>query len=271
MEWSTAGDFATSTTASATGNSHRITGLAAATAYHVRVKTNRTGFPDSRHSAVASVDTEAPSNRPPAFSPTTQAFTINENAPAESSIGTARAATDPEGDALTYSASGDSNISFDAATRELSWATGFSPDHETSAQHSVTVTASDGRGGMATLAVVVTIRDLNETPSFPDASYSRAVNENSNTGTAVGAVQSSATDPDDSDVTLGYTLSGTGATLFNVSGTGQITVASGAASLDHEAVATYSLTLTVQGRCRAYGHSRGHHHHQGRERIPVHP
>ena len=90
VEWSTASDFATSTTAEATGTSHRITGLAAATTYHVRVKTNRTGFPDSRHSAVVSVDTEAPSNRPPVFSPATQAFTVDENAPAESSIGTAR-------------------------------------------------------------------------------------------------------------------------------------------------------------------------------------
>ena len=125
MEWSTASDFATSTTAEATGTSHRITGLAAATTYHVRVKTSRTGFPDSRHSVV-SVDTEAPTNRPPVFLPTTQAFTVNENA-TESSIGTARAATDPEGDALTYSASGDSNVSFDVTTRELSWASRVQP------------------------------------------------------------------------------------------------------------------------------------------------
>ena len=147
---------------------------------------------------------------------------------------------------------------------------GFSPDHEVAAQHSVTVTASDVRGATATLAVVVTIRDLNEAPSFGSRQlFPCSVNENSNTGAAVGSVQSSATDPDDADV-LGYTLSGTGSTLFNVSGTGQITVASGA-SLDHESTASYTLTLTVQGLRWSHGHSRSHHRHQGRQRIPVHP
>ena len=49
-----------------------------------------------------------------------------------------------------------------------------------------------------------------------------------------------ATDGDDD--TLAYALSGAGSSLFAISGTGQITVATGAV-LDHEDTASYTLTL----------------------------
>ena len=81
----------------------------------------------------------------------------------------------------------------------------------------------------------------NGAPSFADSSYARSVEENSSGGTAVGAPVT-ATDPE-SD-TLSYSLSGTDSNLFNVDANGQIRTASGT-SLDHEATASYTLTITA--------------------------
>ena len=79
----------------------------------------------------------------------------------------------------------------------------------------------------------------NVAPVFAEDSYSRSVSEAASTGTNLGD-PITATDVD--HATLGYTLTGTGAADFAVSGTGQITVAR---ALDYETTASYSLTLTA--------------------------
>ena len=87
--------------------------------------------------------------------------------------------------------------------------------------------------------MTITVNDVNETPSFASATYSRSVNENVSTGTDVGGAIT-ATDPEGD--TLSYSLTGTGASSFAVSSAGQITTD---ASIDYETTTSYSLTLTA--------------------------
>ena len=69
-------------------------------------------------------------------------------------------ATDPDGDAITYSASGlPAGASFDPATRQFSW----TPDYTQAGQYTVTFTASDGDKSYSlssTKDVTITVRDV---------------------------------------------------------------------------------------------------------------
>jgi hypothetical protein len=69
-------------------------------------------------------------------------------------------ATDPDGDALTYSASGlPAGASFDPATREFSW----TPDYTQAGEYTVTFTASDGTKSYSLSGskdVTITVRDV---------------------------------------------------------------------------------------------------------------
>ncbi|MBM4224034.1 MAG: hypothetical protein FJ167_04420, partial [Gammaproteobacteria bacterium] len=106
-----------------------------------------------------------------------------------------------------------------------------------------TYTLSDGNGG--TDVGMVTIQ-INQAPAIDAGSLSRSVNENSTAGTSVGAVLT-ATDIDGPMLTWAKTNTlgtATGNALFNVSSTGQITVATGAV-LDFETQSSYTVEVTV--------------------------
>ena len=187
-----------------------------------------------------------PANEPPSFPATTYTRNVDENATSGTLLGDPIAATDPDdGDTLAYSLSGTGSSLFAvSSTGQISVAAGASLDHESTDSYTLTLTATDSASlpASGTTTVTVTVRDLNEAPVFPDATYTRNVNENSTAGTAVGAAVT-ATDPDDQE-SVSYSLSGTGADLFTVSSTGQVTVATGA-DLNHETTASYSLTVTA--------------------------
>ena len=104
------------------------------------------------------------------------------------------------------------------------------------------VKVSVGTPGAAT--VTINRDTTNSSPIFEETGpAARSVPENSPADTVVGA-PFTATDPDDGD-TLAYSLTGDDVKFFNMNSfTGQITVASDV-SLDHEAVASYSITVTV--------------------------
>ena len=87
--------------------------------------------------------------------------------------------------------------------------------------------------------VIIEKIENNQAPVANDATF--AVSENSASGTAVGTV--SATDPNAGDtLTYAITAGNTGGAFAINSGTGAITTA---AALDHEASASYALTVTV--------------------------
>ena len=189
-----------------------------------------------------------PENRAPSFDANIDTtLEVAENSAAGTNVGAAVTATDPDdGDTLTYTLSGTDAASFDigSATGQITTKSGVTYDYETKQSYSVAVGVSDGKGGTDSIAVTVSLTDVNEAPVFADgATATREVAENSAAGTNVGAAVT-ATDPDTGD-TLTYTLSGTDAASFSIgSSTCQITTKSGV-TYDYESKSSYSLTVGV--------------------------
>ena len=111
-------------------------------------------------------------NEPPEFSSPTAMRSVPENTAANTNIGTALpAATDGDNDPLTYTLedADAASFAFNAATRQLSTKSGVTYDHETTPSYSVTLKADDDNGGTDTLAVTITITDVEEPPGRPAA------------------------------------------------------------------------------------------------------
>ena len=165
---------------------------------------------------------------------------------------------------LTHTLSGTNASSFDiiAATGQIKVKSGTSLDYETKKTYSVVVTVRAAEAGVNAASldpnapgsyivpVTINVTDVNEPPTLPTppnggTSLARSVAENSAAGTKVGAPVS-ATDGDGD--TIYYSLAGTDADSFDIGlNTGQISVATGT-NLDHEAKATYSVTVQVSDR-----------------------
>ena len=111
-------------------------------------------------------------NAAPDFSSPPVTHSVPENTAANTNIGPALpAATDADNDPLTYTLEDADAASFDfnATTRQLSTKSGVTYDHETKPSYSVTLKAEDDSGGSDTLAVTITITDVNEPPGRPAA------------------------------------------------------------------------------------------------------
>ena len=163
-------------------------------------------------------------NEPPEFSSPTATREVPENTAENTNIGTALpAATDADNDPLTYTLEDADAASFDfnATTRQLSTKSGVTYDHETTSSYSVTLKADDDNGGSDTLAVTITITDVEEPPGRPAAPSVTAVDGNP-TSLSVNWTAPSNTGPDIDDYDLRYREGTTGAWTNgppNVSGT----------------------------------------------------
>jgi VCBS repeat-containing protein len=167
---------------------------------------------------------------------------IDENAPGGTVVGTV-AASDPDGDTLSYSLTDDADGRFviDPATGEITVADGAALDHETAAEHQIEVEVTDADGLSASKTFTIAVADLNEAPSVSGLSASE-VAENAPGGTVIGSVFAS--DPDDGD-TLSFALIDDADGRFVIDpATGEITVADGAA-LDHETAAEHQIEVEV--------------------------
>ena len=151
------------------GTSTTITGLAMDTEYEVQVRaTNDEG--DGPWSASGSGSTAA--NTPPAFGSATQTRSIAENTAANTNVGAViPAATDANGDSLTYAFGGadSASFAFNTGTRQISTRSGIVYDFEADASYTVTVTADDDNGGTAVTTVTITLTDVAEPPVAPAA------------------------------------------------------------------------------------------------------
>ena len=89
---------------------------------------------------------------------------VPENTPAGMAIGNPVSATDPDGDALTYSLWGVDAVHFaiDAGTGQVRTRQGVDYDYEERNGYSVVVRVSDGRGGRTNVVVGIAIRDVEE-------------------------------------------------------------------------------------------------------------
>ena len=174
--------------------------------------------------AATGVTNAVVANEPPEFSPTTATREVPENTAANTNIGTALpAATDADNDPLTYTLEGTdaASFGFNAATRQLSTKSGVTYDHETKPSYSVTLKAEDDNGGSGTLAVTITITDVEEPPDRPAAPSVSSVDGNT-TSLDVNWTAPSNTGPDIDNYDLRYREGSSGSWTNgpqNVSGT----------------------------------------------------
>ena len=151
---------------------------------------------------------------------------------------------DPEGTNIVWSLSGFDADDFTITNGVLNFAS--IPDEENPTDHNadnvyhVTVKVTDGEFDDE-LHIAVVVTDTNEVPTFPGATTSRDVSENTSAGRNVGGPVS-ATDPERDSLT--YSLAGTDAGHFDIStSTGQILTKS---ALDYESgTKSYSVTVSV--------------------------
>ena len=113
-------------------------------------------------------------NNPPVFpAPDPREFTVPENSPQGTNIGTAVTATDPDpGDTLTYSLAATphaAHFQIDSATGQLQVksVSAFNYESHGGTLLAVKVVADDQRGGTAEITVRVTIEDVDEAPGVP--------------------------------------------------------------------------------------------------------
>src|SRR6056300_626541 len=160
---------------------------------------------------------------------------VSETVPAGTVVATF-SATDPEGNALTYSLSGSgSDLMTVSESGEITLTGGL--DFEANSTLTVMLEISDGT---ITTIEEITINVINDDePATIEATLSSAsFAETSAVGAAIASIN--ATDPEGSAVT--YTLSGTGSDNFSIDASGNITLASG---LDYETATSYELTVVV--------------------------
>ena len=200
-------------------------------------------------------------NEPPFFDGgITTVVEVAENSPATTIVGQAFAATDPDGDTLTYSLSGTGADEFFVnPTGQIR--TVDSLDYETIRSYELILGVKDSRDddGLdapaedddATVSVTINVSDVNEPPFF-DGGIRTAIEiaENSAAGKNVGQAFA-ATDPEGN--TLTYSLSGEGSNTFAVNANGQMTVGADAV-LDFEAIVSiYAVMVQVTDGLDAAG------------------
>ncbi|WP_163649504.1 DUF4347 domain-containing protein [Modicisalibacter sp. 'Wilcox'] len=169
------------------------------------------GGTDTTVLAIGSTVTLNAVNDAPVFT-SPAALSVTENTTAVTTL----AATDADGDPLTYALAGGADqtlFTLDAGSGALSFRS--APNVEVPADsngdnvYDVQVTAADGQGGTTPLTLAVTVTDVNEAPTLGGAA-TLSVAENT-TGTVYTA---SGSDPESDPLT--YTLGGTDAALFTL-------------------------------------------------------
>ena len=203
--------------------------------------------PDNAADTIAVTVNLTDVNDAPTFSDGENATrSLPENSGADVNVGNPLAATDQDGNTLTYTLGGTDAGSFEIVetSGQLQTKSGVNYDREAKASYSVTVTATDPDNAADTIAVTINLTDANDAPTFSEGdTTTRSLPENSGANVNVGNPVT-ATDQDGGD-TLTYTLSGTDAASFEIDGgTGQLQTKSGV-SYDLETKASYTVTVTA--------------------------
>ncbi len=211
-----------------------------------------------------SAQQETTTNTPPVFTDGTSATrSVAENTVSGVDIGAAVSATDADNDALTYMLGGTDANAFSINSTNGQLRTSAALDYENKNSYSITVSVSDGNGGINSITVTINVTDVveitvieedepedsaqqetttNTPPVFTDGtSTTRSIAENTGSGVDIGSAVS-ATDADSGD-TLTYTLGGTDVNAFSINSTnGQLRTS---AALDYENKNSYSVTVSV--------------------------
>ena len=106
-------------------------------------------------------------NEAPGFDGGSATVEVAENTASGANIDQPVTAVDPDGDTLTYTLGGTDSGHFDIAAKSGQLQTKGALDHESDDTYKVTVTATDPDGLNASIAVTITVTDLNEPPGAP--------------------------------------------------------------------------------------------------------
>jgi hypothetical protein len=147
------------------------------------------------------------------------------------------AATDADGDVVTYARSG-AGPSSGTVTVNASGTFTYTPNTNFNGTDSFGFTVTDGKGGTNGYTQNITVTAVNDAPTISSASDG-SVAENAPTTTVVYQIQAS--DPDAGDV-LTYSLSGLDAASFEVNAQGAVRLK---ASADFEVKNSYSLNVVA--------------------------
>ena len=217
---SAAGTFTNITT---NGTSSTYTLVAADVGKYLKVRISYTdGHGSGKSDTSDAVGPIGASNSKPAFDDGTSATrSVNENAGSGTNVGSAVAASDSDtGDTLTYSMIDTTSGSGDAAafninssTGQITTKSGVTLDHETKASYAVTMRVHDGKDAAGdsdttiddTIAVTITINDVNEAPKISTTATTANFAENTMNTTAVITLE--ADDVDDGDPASSLTWS----------------------------------------------------------------
>ena len=211
------------------------------TSYSVRITVSDSELTDTIDVTINVSDVDE--NRAPSFAEgTSTTRSVAENTAANTNIGSAVSATDPDDDTLTYTLGGTDAASFSIVSTSGQLQTNAALDYESKSSYSVRITVSDSKL-TDTIDVTINVTDVDENraPAFTDGdNTTRSVVENTDPGVNIGSPVS-ATDPDND--TLTYTLGGTNAAAFSiVSFSGQLRTR---AALDYETKSSYAVTVSV--------------------------
>ena len=155
-----------------------ITGLKAGTRYEAGVRARSdegTGEWSRWGSGSPNPDV---ANRNPTFSGGSRSLSVDENTPPNTDVGAPVAATDRDGDTLTYTLEGTDADSFDILSTSDGGQirTSAALNHEEKSSYSVTVRVTDGRGGSDAVNVTISVTDVDgEAPDTPFAPTVTAV------------------------------------------------------------------------------------------------
>ena len=190
------------------------------------------------------VSVEADVNHPPGFKNARAQRSVPRNALVGRSVGPPLAATDPDGDELTYKLTGSGDeVWFSVGKKTGQLRVAKLLEKKVGDSYAVTITAKDGNGGTGQVEVTVSVEaDVNHPPGFKNARAQRSVPRNALVGRNVGP-RLAATDPDGDELT--YKLTGSGDEVwFSVDGkTGQLRVAK---LLEKKVGDSYALTITAE-------------------------
>ena len=184
VRWGIAGSGGWNTLVGRTGadRSQIVTELVAGTRYDVQVRAKSAEGTGAWSRSGTGTPNPDVANRPPTFSGATRTFNIAENTEPGVDVGAPVAATDRDGDVLTYTLEGTDADSFSI----LSTGTGgqiqtsAALNHEEKSSYSVTVRVADSRGGTDAVNVTIRVTDVNgEAPDTPLAPTVTAVSSTS--------------------------------------------------------------------------------------------
>ena len=155
-----------------------ITELKAGTRYEVQVRARSeegTGDWSRWGSGMPNPDV---ANRNPTFTGASRSLSVPENTPPNTDVGAPVAATDRDGDTLTYTLEGADADSFDILSTSDGGQirTSAELNHEEKPSYAVTVRVRDGRGGTDAVNITISVTDVdNEAPDTPFAPTVTAV------------------------------------------------------------------------------------------------